>query len=271
MSNLPFFSKDLPLADSLKLAQDTVRANPTNSKARAFLFQLHATLGNWDKAIAQLQAAAQFDPAAVPMAQVYREAIHCEIFREEVFLGKRTPNFLGKPLEWAGHLVEALPMYASGKYDLAASLREQAFEAAETISGTLNETEFDWIVDADSRIGPNFELYLKGQYYWVPQQYVRSIRIEAPVDLRDLIWCPVSLTLENDGEHVALMPVRYPAKLGTMLDRHRLGQVTDWSEHPSETWLGTGQRMFATNETEYSLLDIRSLKFGSVESPRTTS
>jgi type VI secretion system protein ImpE len=265
MSNLPVFSRDLPLADSLKLAQETVRSNPTNAKARSFLFQLHAVLGNWEKAIAQLQAAAQFDPAAVPMAQVYREAIHCEVFREEVFAGKRKPNFLGQPLAWAGNLVEALPFYAAGKFDLAAGLREQAFDAAETVSGTVDETEFEWMVDADSRIGPNFELYLKGQYYWVPYQYVRSIRIEAPVDLRDLIWCPVSLTLENDGEHVALMPVRYPGSADSMTDTHRLGRATDWAEHSSDTWFGTGQRMFATDQAELSLLDIRSIQFGDSE------
>jgi type VI secretion system protein ImpE len=265
MTHLPSFSRDLPLTDSLKLAQETVRANPTNAKARAFLFQLHAVMGNWEKAIAQLQAAAQFDPAATPMAQVYREAIHCEVFREEVFSGKRTPNFLGQPLDWAGHLVEALPMYAAGKYDQAAQLREHAFEAAQTVSGTIDDNPFDWIVDADSRIGPNFELYLKGQYYWVPYQYVRSIRFEAPVDLRDLIWCPVSLTLENDGEHVALMPVRYPAGATTMSDTHRLGHATEWAEYPSETWFGKGQRMFATDDAEHSLLDVRSIQFGTNE------
>lgn len=261
MSNLPSFSRDIPLTDSIALAQETVRAHPTNAKARAFLFQLHAAVGNWEKAIAQLQAAAQFDAAATPMAQVYREAILCEVFREEVFAGKRKPNFLGQPLGWAGNLVEALALYANGNVEQAAELREQALESAETVSGMIDDAAFEWIVDADSRIGPHFELYLKGQYYWVPCQYVRALRIEAPVDLRDLIWCPVSLTLENEGEHVALMPVRYPGNLASMNDAHRLSRTTEWVEHPADTWFGKGQRMFATDLAEHALLDIRSIQF----------
>jgi type VI secretion system protein ImpE len=46
------------LAGALMALQDQVRKNPSTSDLRVFLFQLLAVLGEWDRALTQLNVAA---------------------------------------------------------------------------------------------------------------------------------------------------------------------------------------------------------------------
>jgi type VI secretion system protein ImpE len=257
------FVFDKSLADSIADVQNAVRKEPTLSAHRTYLFQLLCVASSWDKALAQLQAAAQFDPAAIPMAQLYREAIRCEMIRRDVFNGTRRPNFLGNPESWTGFLCEALPLVAAGKFEEAAELRAQALDTAPASAGTVNGEAFEWIADADSRIGPIFEAIVNGQYYWIPFDHVASIKIEVPADLRDLVWATGSIKVHNGGEVLALIPARYPNS-ETRSDAASLARVTEWSEAAADTWLGLGQRMLATDNGDYSLLDVRAIEFKSV-------
>ena len=79
-------SGDLP--DALAALQDAVRKDPSDQKLRVFLFQLLCVTGDWNRAVAQLKLSAEMDSAAIPMAQAYREAIICEVYREKVFAGE---------------------------------------------------------------------------------------------------------------------------------------------------------------------------------------
>ena len=48
-------------------------------KLRVFLFQLLCVLGQWERALTQLNVAAELDAQALAMAQMYREALQCEM------------------------------------------------------------------------------------------------------------------------------------------------------------------------------------------------
>ena len=152
------------LKEALAQLQNSVRKDPSNAKLRVFLFQLLAVLGQRERALTQLTVAGELDAANLLMAQTYREAIHCEALRQEVFEGKRTPLIFGDPQHWVALLVEALHLDALGHQQEAKSLRDQSLEIAPTISGTLNEMKFDWIADADSRLGPVLEAIVNGRY-----------------------------------------------------------------------------------------------------------
>jgi len=54
------------------------------------------------------------------------------------------------------------------------------------------------------------EAIVNGKYYWVPVSRLIRIEIEKPADLRDFVWAPATLTLENGAANVALIPTRYP-------------------------------------------------------------
>jgi len=241
--------------------QNEIRARPEDPKLRIFLFQLHCLLGNWSKALLQLQVIAGIDPEMMLLAQIFQPVIHCEALRGGVFEGKLTPLIFGEPLEWVGLLVKALEHHVRGEFEAAAQLRERAFEAAPATAGTLDGKPFAWIADADSRLGPMLELILEGKYYWVPFCRIRRIALPAPADLRDLVWVPAQLVWTNGGEASGHIPARYArteaAKDGTL----RLARKTEWQELPHQTFVGLGQRLLTTDEGEYPLLQCRLIDF----------
>jgi type VI secretion system protein ImpE len=251
------------LADELARVQKDVRAAPGDDKLRTYLFQLLALQGKWQRALEQLQMCAQLSAKALPMAQTYREAIRCELLRADVFAGKRAPQILGEPPEWVGPLIEALQRVAKGDVQGAKSLREAAFEAAPASAGSIDGTAFEWIADADSRLGPVCEAMVNGQYYWVPFYRMRALRIEPPADLRDLVWTSAHLTLANGGEHIALIPARYPGSEAADNDALKLARRTEWNDAGGETYVGLGQKMIATDAGEYALLDARQIDIAS--------
>jgi len=254
------------LNEALAALEGQVRADPTNAKLRVFLFQLLSVLGDWERALTQLNVAAELDALNLLMAQVCRAAISCEAFRAEVFAGKRVPLIFGEPDEWVAWLVQANQMIAEEKYEASQTLRERALEAAPAIPGSIDNRRFEWISDADSRFGPVLEAIIDAKYYWVPFTAIKRIKIEEPADLRDAVWIPAQFTWVNGGEATGLMPSRYPGSEASEDNAIRLARKTEWLERPGDVFLGLGQRMFATNEDEFSLLQIRQVDLDHSES-----
>jgi type VI secretion system protein ImpE len=247
--------------DALIELQNEIRARPEDPKLRIFLFQLHCLLGNWSKALLQLQVIAGIDPDTMMLAQIFQPVINCEALRRGVFEGKLTPLIFGEPLEWVGLLMKALEHITRGEFSAAAKLRAQAFEAAPATAGTLDGKPFEWIADADSRLGPMLELILEGKYYWVPFCRIRRIALPVPSDLRDLIWVPAQFVWTNGGEASGHIPTRYVLTEGATDGALRLARKTEWQEHPGETFIGLGQRILATDDGEHPLLQCRLVDF----------
>ena len=245
---------------ALEALQDQVRKQPAEAKLRVFLFQLLAVNGQWKRAQTQLELAGQLDSEADPMVQAYRDVINCELHREAVFAGKSKPLIFGEPEEWVALLVEAQQAFAKGDMDGFSTLNAQAFEKADTRAGRINDEGFEWLADADQRFGPVFEFIFNGQYYWVPMSRVSKLHTEKPTDLRDLIWLPAEVTWTNGGQLMVMMPVRYP-RLDGVSGTGLLSRRTDWLSGESDVAEGTGQRIFATDQNDYSLLQVRSIEF----------
>lgn len=245
--------------EALSALQERVRSQPADPKHRIFLFQLLCVLGRWDKAMTQLNVAAELDPGALLMAQVCRSALQCEALRAEIFADNRQPLFFGEPPPWAGLIVQAGHLSAAGRHEEAAKLRAQALEDAPAVAGAISGEPFEWIADADTRLGPIFEVMVDGRYFWAPFQNVASIEIEKPEDLRDLIWAPANLVWTNGGSSAGFLFTRYPGSESSPDPAIRLARKTEWTEHPGGAYTGLGQRMFATDAGEYPLLETRSL------------
>ena len=272
------------LDEALAALTQQVRAKPADAKLRTFLFQLLAVNGQWERALTQLNVAGELDAGALAMVQTYREAIRCEVLRAEIFAGKRSPLVFGKPDEWIALLMQALSLTAAGKHAAAAELRERAFEAAPATSGVIavgaphapgetgaarrelppRETPFEWLADADSRLGPVIEAVFSGRYYWVPLCNVSRIDVEPPADLRDVVWMPAHFVWANGGDAVALLPTRYAGSEASSDPLIRLARKTDWNEAAAGTFLGLGQRMLATDAGEFSLMDVRQIRLNAL-------
>jgi type VI secretion system protein ImpE len=256
------------LSEQLGELQRRIRADASNANLRIHLFQLLCVMGDWKRALAQLQVCAQLDAKALPMAQTYREAIRCELFRAEVFSGRRTPQVMGTPPAWIGLMIEALRHDGAGNAKGAADLRGQAMEAAEPAPCTVDDVTCDWLADGDARLGPICEVIANGNYYWLPFESCVAIHIDAPSDLRDLVWSPAELMLPNEGRVPALIPTRYPETAATTrenADMLKLSRVTEWDEHQPEEWFGLGQRVWMSDVGEHPILDTREISMVSTE------
>ncbi|MEM5342192.1 type VI secretion system accessory protein TagJ [Paraburkholderia azotifigens] len=255
------------LEECLRLLQMQVRNDPSKAAHRVFLFQLLAVLGSWDRALTQLNVVGDLDAAALPMVQTYREALQCEALREEVFNGARAPLIFGEPTGWLALLVEALRLDAAGDHAAAVAAREQALGDAPATSGNVNGEPFEWIADADTRLGPTLETVLNGRYYWVPFFRIKRIEIEAPTDLRDRVWTPAIFTWANEGQAVGLIPTRYAGTLAEKKSALSLAHLTEWIGGDAADARPVGQRMLTTSANDYALLDIRTIELATGAAP----
>jgi type VI secretion system protein ImpE len=251
--------KNGDLSAALAQLQDEIRAKPADAALRVFLFQLLCVRGEWERALNQLKVASGLDAAALAMAQTYGEAVRCEAIRRDVFSGKKVPLVFGQPDQWLALLIESLLVAGRGEQERSAELRARAFEEAEPSSGEINGQPFEWVADADARLGPVLEAVINGKYYWVPFSRLAAITLEEPEDLRDMVWMPAHLQFENGGESVALVPTRYPGSELSQDGSIALARRTEWDEVTPGTYHGLGQRVIATDAAEVPLLELRTL------------
>ena len=268
---------DIDQALSELIAQ--VRAQPSDTKQRIFLFQLLCIVGQWDRALTQLNVAQDLDPSTAVMGKAYQEILHCEAVRRTVFAGTRTPLIFGEPEPWLAQMVEALRLAGEGQQDAANELRQKAFEEAPAIGGSVQISQggsaelgqepetvnvaFEWLADGDSRLGPVLEMIVNGRYYWASPRYISEVVIEPPTDLRDLVWAPAHFRWANAGEAVGVIPTRYVGSESSEDGAVRLARKTSWQEMGNNMYEGLGQRVFITDDGDYGLLDIRRLAFSS--------
>ena len=256
--------KDGDPAASLKLLQDQVRAKPQDPQLRVFLFQLLCVLGQWDRALTQLKVAAELDAGTLPMVQTYQELVQCERLRAAVMRGRKAPMIFGEPQPWLALLIEALLREGRNETDEARKLRAQAMEECPATAGSADGAPFQWIADADTRLGPVLEIVVNGRYYWIPLSRLSRVTIEAPVDLRDTVWMPCQLQFANGGEVVGFIPSRYPGSESSEA-AHQLARRTDWSEPWPEHFIGLGQRVLHTDTGEFALMDLRVIELDGSE------
>lgn len=257
---------------ALSQLQNAIRTQPADPKLRVFLFQLLSVLGQWERALTQLNVAAELDASTLAMAQMYREALRCEVLRAEVFAGKRVPLLFGEPDQWLALLLESLLSGGRGDPAAALRLRTQAFELAPPTAGRIDGAPFAWLADADPRLGPVCEAVINGRYYWLPFARLARIDIEPPADLRDFVWAPAHFLFTNGGEAVGVIPTRYPGSEAIADGAIKLARRTEWVEHEGD-YHGLGQRLLTTDNGEFALLDLRTIEFddaGGSASPAST-
>jgi type VI secretion system protein ImpE len=237
-----------------------VKAAPAKPQLRIFMAQLLCVLGQWERAHTQLNVVADLDASTGPMREMVGHALRCEIIRAAVFSGKRSPMVFGHPDEWLAVLIESLLQAGQGDEAASHQLAERAFDAAPATSGMLNGEAFEWIADADSRLGPVLEAMINGRYYWLPFSRLSKVSIEDPVDLRDRVWLPASLTFANGGEAIAMIPTRYPGSQASEDGQILMAGKTEWLPMGAERYKGLGQRVLVTDKGEHDMLSVRLLE-----------
>jgi type VI secretion system protein ImpE len=229
------------LADAIVALNGEVRDNPTDARRRTFLFELLCFAGDFARAEKQLDILGQDSQNAQMGALLYRAALHAERTRHELFQKKEYPT-------------------------AALDGREPA-----PVAGVLNGRPFESLQDADPRVGARLELFVAGQYLWIPFEHLASIEVQAPKRLRDLLWTPAlvrtgpSFKGQDLGE--VFLPVLAPFSFQHPEDAVRLGRVTEWQDLEDGESAPVGQKMLLMDGEEVPLLELRYLEFRAAQTP----
>ncbi|HEX3748170.1 MAG TPA: type VI secretion system accessory protein TagJ [Bryobacteraceae bacterium] len=222
------------LQDAIQLLSNELRDRPGDNQRRTFLFELLCFAGDYGRAEKHLSLLSDSNADAAIGGLMYRSALSAERKRQAFFDTK-------------------------------------AYEKSEPPSkfrpGTINGEKFNSIEDIDPRIGPRLEVFIAGEYVWLPFAHIGSLTSEPPRYLRDLLWASGNVTagpaMEGKEFGEVLMPVLYPFSSTHPRDEVKLGRETDWilaKEDPLE--IPYGQKLFVLDEERsIAILEIRSLQF----------
>lgn len=206
-----------------------LRSDPTDAQRRAFLFELLAFAGQYDRAERQLDVLGRTDRGAELASLGFKAALQADRLRSEMFT--------------TGSLPDGAPPAA--------------------VTGTMNGEPFSSLEDADPRIGARLEVFAAGQYMWLPLEHVATVRMERPAKLRDLLWAPAKLLTGPGFRGFELGEVLLPA-MSPLASAHadplvRLGRVTVWDELPDGRAVPAGQKLLLVDGEEFPLLEVREL------------
>jgi len=213
-----------------------LRDNPTDAKRRIFLFELLCFAGEYDRAGKHLDVLADANVDAAAGSLLYRAAMAAERSRNGLF--------------------------EKGDYPVTAA-------DPPPIRGSLNGQPFESIEDADPRIGQRLEVFVAGEYMWLPMVHVATVQMEAPKRLRDLLWPAALVRTGPDFKGAELGQVMIPA-LSPFSYRHaddavRLGRATVWEQKDDGDPVPYGQKMLLVDGEDFPLLEVRSLEITAAE------
>lgn len=240
---------------------EIVKTRPNDAQARMFLFQLLALLGEWDKARLQLNTLAQLSPEAQMLSVAYGQAIEAEKVRAAAWSGTAPIHVHAACAGWPMQLAEAIAAIARGSLAEGEELRDAAFAEAGDTAGEVDGIAFDWIANADARLGPTFEAIIGGAWGIVPFEQVVSITSAGVRDLRDIVWYPVEIAFRSGHSIAAMLPGRYALTEQAGTDLEKLARATDWVEGDNGAE-GRGQQLLMlSGGEELGLLDLRKMTF----------
>jgi len=222
------------LSDAIQALVTELRDRPTDARRRTFLFELLCFAGQYDRAEKHLTVLAQANQDSELGGLLYRSALAAERKRQALFESSRA---------------------AEGK------------SAANPAGpGSINGRPFRTIEDLDPRIGPRLEMFVAGEYVWLPFEHIGSIRMQAPKFLRDTLWITAlvqtgpSFKGQEFGE--VLIPALSPLSWQHESDEVKLGRATDWKQQGDEL-IPFGQKLLILDDEEtVPMLEIREIEFG---------
>ncbi len=249
-----------------------IKSIPTKADLRAYLVQLLCLQGEWNAALKQLSPWQALTPIAEPTITLLSQLIEAEKQRVHAFTGKKLPSLVTSLTPYLELLVKAIRHDINGEMELAFTTRNQAYDLALPISGTIVlhqkgkdeiSYSFNWLADGDNRFGPICELIINGKYCWLPFSNIQRILFQEPICTTDLLWRHACITLHDGQEHVCQIPARYPLDKLTKDQPLLIGQRTEWLplDNHETYYRGLGQRMYISDEFEFPIMEVKSLTF----------
>jgi type VI secretion system protein ImpE len=249
------------LSEARKQLVEEVKSSPADVSKRTLLFQVLALCGEWDKADRHLDVIVAQDASTETGVQVYKNLIHAEKERIEVFKRTRYPSLLTKAPSYFEMYFAAWDKLLKQDIEESQKLYDQIETLCPPLSGTINGKSFSGFRDMDDLLSLFIEVIVHERYVWIPCESLRELSIAPPKTLFDLLWITVHITTWEGLSLNCYMPVLYPESFLHEDERVKLGRMTDWIPLGGPFYRGRGQHVFQVGEAELALLEIRELVF----------
>ncbi len=239
-----------------------VKASPTDTTLRTFLFELLCFAGEWERAEKQLDVIGHQSMQTAIGVQAYRNNIKAERDRQRLYTDGLQPHFLSEPPAYVDQLLAANNRLREGHLAEARELLDRAEEERPALSGKLNnDKSFEDFRDYNDATGSVLELIVKDQYTWLPFEQIKRIEIAGPKNLRDLLWASARIESLDGTMGEVFLPTLYAGSEQHENDQVRLGRMTDWRQASEELYTGVGMRLFLVDDEDKAMLELRSVEF----------
>jgi type VI secretion system protein ImpE len=238
-----------------------VKANPTDLQKRIFLFELLLFAGEWERAERQLDVIGHQSAETELGVQVYRDNIKAERARSRLFSDGLRPHFVSDPPGYVDLHLDAINRLREGDRGAARETLDRAEEERPAFSGSLNGRQFSDLRDYNDLVGPVLEMIVKDQYTWFPFEQLRRLEIDAPKNLRDLVWTPARIESADGSNGEVYIPCLYEGSGSHPSDRVKLGRMTDWKDVGAGLYLPSGLRTLLVDGEDRGLLEVRRIEF----------
>jgi type VI secretion system protein ImpE len=253
------------LTAAIEALTQGVKSSPSDSRLRTFLFELLCFKGDWERADRQLDVIGHQSNSAEIGVQVYKNCIRAEQARRRLVSDGLVPHFLCEPPVYVDLHLDVVNRIREGNSEAAGEVLQKAEEQRPAISGVRGEQKFEDFRDLDDSVGPVLEVFVQDKYTWVPIEQIKGLSIDAPSQLRDLLWAPASIQTA-DKELRAFIPALYVNSSDHPDDRVKLGRMTDWMPIGGNAYRGMGLRVFTIDGEEKSVFELRGLSFNPQDS-----
>ena len=249
------------LSDAVQALNQSVKAQPSDTGLRTFLFELLCFQGAMDRAARQLDViASQAVAPGVELAiQAYRALLNAEVQRRDVFHGDALPKFITPPGAHIERYVVLLKKLQWATADQLSALLAEAEDGLPDVTGERGGKAFTRFRDADDRTAGVLEVFNEGEYLWVPIDQIVRLEITPPRKLRELMWVQARLEVVGQPAGDVFLPTRYTDSYLHASENVKLGRITEWEALHDCMVVGHGQRVFLIDDEEVSLLDLGSV------------
>lgn len=262
-------AKELLDAGKLQAAIDEltnrVKANPNDTQQRIFLFELLLFAGDWDRAERQVDVIGHQSMEAGLGVQVYRNNIKSERDRSRLFSEGLRPHFINDPPAYVDLHLNAINRLREGNFGEARETLDRAEEERPAFKGSFNGQEFSDFRDYNDIVGPVLETIVQDQYTWIPLEQISRLEIDAPKQLRDLLWTPARIETTDGTNGDIYIHSLYEGSGRHANDQVKLGRMTDWTDAGEGLYLASGLRLFLIDGQDRALLEARKIELEMVD------
>ena len=253
------------LKGAIEAALATVKANPTDARARTFLFELSCFSGDWDRAERQLDIIGHQDAKAMVGTLIYRQSFEAEGKRAKYFSDSLKPEFLATPSDYVYGLLTANNRLREGNVAEAREILDKADDERPRFACKINGKEFSDFRDYNDLTLGVLEAIIKDSYVWIPFDQIVKIELTPPKSLRDLYWIQAKVETINGTNGEMFIPSLYANSWKSENDQIRLGRMTDWRDAGDDIFIGEGMKMFWADGQDLPILEIETIEFNEKE------